>query len=63
MIAGFRVGLAGLNLDYPENPEIQFLNPENPAKLDSLIFSYVDLSWVSRVMKNYELGLAGLAGF
>ena len=36
------------------------LNPENPAKLGSLIFSYVGLSWV---LKNYELGLAGLAGF
>ena len=37
--------LAGLNLG----------NPENPAKLGSLIFSWV--------LKKYELGLAGLAGF
>ena len=44
--AGFKVGLAELNLGYPENP----------AKLSSLVFSYVGLSWV---LKNYELGLAG----
>ena len=27
------------------------------------MFSYVGSSWVSRVLKNYELGLARLAGF
>ena len=32
-------------------------------KLGSLIFSYVGLRWVSWVLKNYELGLAGLAEF
>ena len=29
LIPGFRVGLSGLNLGYPET---QSLNPENPAK-------------------------------
>ena len=44
LIAEFRTGFAGLNLGYPE---IQLLNPENPAKLGSLIFPYVDLSWLA----------------
>ena len=43
LTAGFRAGLAGLNLDYPKkNP---LLNLKNPAKLGSLIFFYVGLSW------------------
>ena len=45
LIAGFRAGLAGLNLGFPEN---QLLNPENSAKLDSSIF----LLW-------FELGYLG----
>ena len=53
LIAGFRARLAGLNLGYPENP----------AKLGSLIFSYVGFNLVSRAFKDYELGLTGLAGF
>ena len=53
LITGFGPGLAGLNLGYLENP----------AKLGSLIFSYVGFSWVSWVVKNYELGLAELAWF
>ena len=51
---------SGLNMGYPENLA---LKSRKPAKLGSLIFSYVDLGWVSWVLKNYELGLAGLAGF
>ena len=39
LIAGFRAGLARLNLSYPENP----------ALLGSLMFSYVCLSWFSWV--------------
>ena len=38
LIAGFKVGLAGLNLGYPENALVK---PRNPAKLGSLIFSNV----------------------
>ena len=45
----------------PENPALK------PQKTQlsgiNLIFSYVGLSWVSWILKNYELGLAGLAGF
>ena len=41
LIAMFRAGLPGLNLGYPKT---QLLNPENPAKLGSLIFFYVALS-------------------
>ena len=53
LIAGFRAGLAGLNLGYPENL----------AKLGSLIFSYGGLSCVRLVLQNHELGLPGLAEF
>ena len=60
LMAVFRAGLAGLNHGYPENPA---LKPRKPSLLGSLIFSYVGLSWVSWVLKNYELGLGGLAGF
>ena len=38
LIAGFKVGLAGLNLGYRENALVK---PRNPAKLGSLIFSNV----------------------
>ena len=41
----------------------QFLNQKNLAELSPLIFSYVSLSWASWVLKHYELGSAGLAGF
>ena len=36
---------------------------ENPAKPGSLIFSDVGFSWVSSILKNCKLGLAGLLGF
>ena len=52
--AGFRAGLAGLNLGYPENPA---LKPRKPSYVHQ--YSYVGLSWVSWDLKNYELGLAG----
>ena len=47
LIARLRAGLAELNLGYPENPT------------SWVLFFYVGLSWVSWVLKNYELGLAG----
>ena len=60
LIAGFRAGLAELKLGYPENSA---LKPRKPSELGLLIFSYVGFSWVSWVLKTYELDLAGLAGF
>ena len=55
LIAGFRAGLAGLNLVYPENRALK------PSRFINIF--YKGLSWVSWVLKKYELGLAGLAGF
>ena len=55
LIAGFRAGLAGLNLVYPENRALK------PSSFINIF--YKGLSWVSWVLKKYELGLAGLAGF
>ena len=52
--------MAGLRLGYPENPA---LKPRKPSQAGFIIIepslAYVGLSWVSWVLKKYELGLAG----
>ena len=54
LIAGFRAGLAVLNLGYPENSALKLRKPS------WAMFINIILCWV---LKNCELDLAGSAGF